>query len=239
MLTSFDRVTRSGTPELDPVRPLRYRQVRFRRRNAKALVPCGGFFASGKFDQHKRDMPYATLAHALQGLIRGLLAKSDADLAPWRNALHEALRQSRSTDGDLVPELRLVIGDQPPVPECLPQDAQRRFQLVVRRFIGIFAEPRPSARAFLRRPAVARRGHTGSDTVFLLNRSDLQICFSSPPIDARMSDVNIRWHNGSSKFAPPGNGCQEIDLAPLTRAAVEEFTGCITSSRHTPCPWRS
>jgi predicted ATPase len=36
----------------------------------KPLVPPRGLFASGKFDQYKRDIPYATLAHAFQGLVR-------------------------------------------------------------------------------------------------------------------------------------------------------------------------
>ncbi len=40
---------------------------------------------------------------------------------------------------DLVPELELVIGNQPPVPELPPQDAQHRFQMVFRRFLGVFA----------------------------------------------------------------------------------------------------
>src|SRR5262249_22662002 len=40
-----------------------------------------------------------------------------------------------------VPELTLLIGDQPPVPELAPQNEQRRFQLVIRRFIGVFARP--------------------------------------------------------------------------------------------------
>ena len=42
---------------------------------------------------------------------------------------------------DLIPELKLIIGDQPPVPELPPQQAQSRFQLVFRRFIGAFAQP--------------------------------------------------------------------------------------------------
>ncbi|MEA2768220.1 MAG: hypothetical protein QOD93_1182, partial [Acetobacteraceae bacterium] len=42
---------------------------------------------------------------------------------------------------DLVPELNLVIGEQPPVPDLPPNDAQRRFQRVFRRFIGVFARP--------------------------------------------------------------------------------------------------
>src|SRR5205823_15025504 len=38
-------------------------------------------------------------------------------------------------------ELKLIIGEQPPVPDLPPQDAQRRFQLVFRRFIGVFTRP--------------------------------------------------------------------------------------------------
>src|SRR3954447_8681374 len=41
---------------------------------------------------------------------------------------------------DLVPELELIIGEQLPVPALAPQDARRRFQVVFRRFIGVFAQ---------------------------------------------------------------------------------------------------
>src|SRR5258707_5704477 len=57
----------------------------------KALVPSRGLFASGKFDQYKRDIPYATLAQAFQSLIRPLLSKSEGELRSWRDALREAL----------------------------------------------------------------------------------------------------------------------------------------------------
>ena len=46
---------------------------------------------------------------------------------------------------DLVPELKLIIGEQPPVPELPPQDAQSRFQLVFRRFISAFTREHPLA----------------------------------------------------------------------------------------------
>jgi PAS domain S-box-containing protein len=42
---------------------------------------------------------------------------------------------------ELVPELKLVIGEQPAVPRLSARDAQNRFQQVFRRFIGIFARP--------------------------------------------------------------------------------------------------
>jgi predicted ATPase len=49
----------------------------------------------------------------------------------------------------MVPELRLIIGDQPPAPEVPPQDAQGRFQLVFRRFISVFARPEHPLALFL------------------------------------------------------------------------------------------
>src|SRR6185369_5957841 len=67
------------------------------------------------------------------------LAKSEADLATWRDALLVALGPNGRLMIDLVPELKLIIGDQPPVPELSPQDARSRFQVVFRRFIGVFA----------------------------------------------------------------------------------------------------
>src|ERR1700754_2918735 len=50
---------------------------------------------------------------------------------------------------DLIPELKLIIGDQPSVAELPPQQAQSRFQLVFRRFIGAFARPNHPLTLFL------------------------------------------------------------------------------------------
>jgi PAS domain S-box-containing protein len=113
------------------------------------LVPPRGLFASGKFDQYKRDIPYSTLAQAFQSLIRPLLTKSESELSKWRKDLRDALDQNGQLIVDLVPELKLVIGDQPPIPEVSPQEAQRRFQVVFRRFIGVFARQEHPLALFL------------------------------------------------------------------------------------------
>jgi PAS domain S-box-containing protein len=115
----------------------------------KVLVPPRGLFASGKFDQYKRDIPYATLAQSFQRLIRPLLGKNEAELRRWRDELLKALDPNGRLIVDLVPELELIIGEQPSVPELPPQDAQRRFQLVFRRFIGVFAKPERPLALFL------------------------------------------------------------------------------------------
>jgi PAS domain S-box-containing protein len=115
----------------------------------KALVLPRGLFLSGKFDRYHRDVPYSTLAQAFQSLIRSLLGKSERELAGWRDAFGEALGVNGQLMVTLVPELKLIIGEQPPVPELPPQDAQRRFQLVFRRFLGVFARPEHPLALFL------------------------------------------------------------------------------------------
>src|SRR6516164_2697160 len=115
----------------------------------KVLVPPRGLFASGKFDQYKRDIPYASVAQAFQWLIRPLLGKNDSELSEWRGAFREALGPNGQLIVDLIPELELIVGRQPPVSELAPQDAQRRFQLVFRRFINVFARPEHPLALFL------------------------------------------------------------------------------------------
>jgi len=115
----------------------------------KALVPPSGLFASGKFDQYKRDIPYATLGQAFQSLVRSLLTQSEEELGRWRDALRGALGPNGQLIVNLVPELELVIGKQPPVPDQPPQDVQRRFQMAFRRFLGVFARKEHPLALFL------------------------------------------------------------------------------------------
>jgi predicted ATPase len=140
LLASFGRVVAGGAPELVLVSGYSgIGKSSVVNELQPVLTPPRGLFTSGKFDQYKRDIPYSTLAQAFQTLIRQLLGKSEADLVPWRDALREALGPNAGLIADLVPEVKLIIGEPPPVPQLPPQDAQRRFQTVFRQFIAVFA----------------------------------------------------------------------------------------------------
>ncbi|OSI67416.1 hypothetical protein BSZ21_17670 [Bradyrhizobium canariense] len=141
LLSAFDRVVRHGATELmllsgysgvgksSVVNELQ-----------KMLVAQRSLFASGKFDQYKRDIPYATLTQSLRSLVEQILGSSDDALGRWRSALQEALGQNAQLVVDLVPQVELVIGKQPAIQDLSPQDAQSRFQTVMRRFLGAFAQ---------------------------------------------------------------------------------------------------
>src|SRR5438309_3419613 len=147
---SFERVVKTGAPELVLVSGYSgIGKSAVVNELHKILVPHRTLFASGKVDQYKRDIPYSALAQAFQSLIRDLLSKSEAELNIWREALREALGPNGLLIVDLVPELKLILGEQPPVPDLEPQDAQRRFQLMFKRFISVFARPEHPLALFL------------------------------------------------------------------------------------------
>ena len=72
----------------------------------KPIVERRGYFISGKFDQYKRDIPYATPAQAFQGLVRQILAESETRIREWREALRKALGPSGKLMVDLDPRAR-------------------------------------------------------------------------------------------------------------------------------------
>jgi PAS domain S-box-containing protein len=150
LLAAFARVVAQGTPELVLVSGFSgVGKSSVVNELHKELVLPRGLFASGKFDQYKRDIPYATLAQAFQTLVRQILVKSEAEVGHWRDALEEALGPNGQLIINLVPEVEFLIGKQPPVQDLSPQEAQRRFQLVFRRFLSAFARPEHPLALFL------------------------------------------------------------------------------------------
>lgn len=150
LLSAFDRIVTRGVSELVLVSGYSgIGKSSVVNELHKALVPPRGLFASGKFDQFKRDIPYATLAQALQTLVRQLLSRSDAEVERWREALLDAVGSNGQLMVDLIPEVELIVGPQPPTPEMPPQEARNRFQMVLRRFLGVFTRPEHPLALFL------------------------------------------------------------------------------------------
>jgi len=106
----------------------------------RTIEPQRVLFAAGKFDQFKRDIPYATLAQAFGSLVRRLLTKNDGELARWRDALLAALGPNGKLMIGLIPELAIILGEQPAAPQVDLQSAQARFHLVFRALLRVFAK---------------------------------------------------------------------------------------------------
>jgi predicted ATPase len=57
--------------------------------------------------------------------VRQILSKSEQEVSHWREAILEAVGPTCQLMVNLIPELELVIGKQPPVPELPLQAAQK------------------------------------------------------------------------------------------------------------------
>ncbi|MES2532943.1 MAG: AAA family ATPase [Pseudomonadota bacterium] len=104
----------------------------------KSLVAQHALFATGKYEQHKRDIPYSTIAQALRGLVADVLCKDAEGLADWRRRLSDALGANGQIVVNLVPELAHVIGPQPALLEVSAPESSLRFQQTVQRFLCAF-----------------------------------------------------------------------------------------------------
>ncbi|MCY1020391.1 trifunctional serine/threonine-protein kinase/ATP-binding protein/sensor histidine kinase [Pyxidicoccus sp. MSG2] len=105
----------------------------------RPIVEKRGYFISGKFDQLQRDIPYHSLIQAFQGLVRQLLSEPEARLQAWRERLRAALGPNGSVITDVIREVELILGEQPPAEELPPAEAQHRFNFVFQSFVQAFA----------------------------------------------------------------------------------------------------
>ncbi len=98
-------------------------------------------FISGKFEQFHHDIPYEAVAAAFRGMVRQILTETENSLAQWRKELLDALGNSGRIVIDVVPELELIIGPQPQLPNVEPQEYRNRFNLLFQKFLRVFCKP--------------------------------------------------------------------------------------------------
>ncbi|QLE56488.1 ATP-binding sensor histidine kinase [Nostoc sp. TCL26-01] len=103
----------------------------------KPITRQHGYFIKGKFDQFNRNIPLSAFVQALGDLMGQLLSESDTQLAKWRDRILEALGDSGQVLIEVIPELELVIGKQPPAPNLEGTAVQNRFNLLFQKFIEV------------------------------------------------------------------------------------------------------
>jgi predicted ATPase/class 3 adenylate cyclase/tRNA A-37 threonylcarbamoyl transferase component Bud32 len=110
---------------------------------SRSIASEKGHLIRGKLDQFQRNTPYHAVASAFQQLFRQVLGESARTLAALRERIGLAVGPHGALLTALIPELELVVGPQPPVPELPPSEAQNRLQLVFVDFVRALAEDRP------------------------------------------------------------------------------------------------
>ncbi|MEO8185408.1 MAG: AAA family ATPase, partial [Deltaproteobacteria bacterium] len=192
----------------------------------------GGHFVSGKFDQYHRGVPYSALGKACGELVRVFLAAPPSVLEAWKKRLGAALGNNARVVMEVVPELGLVLGEQPEVPPLPPSEAQNRFERSFRRFMQASA-------------------CSGSPLVLFLDDLQwadsasiavLELVLSSPEQSHLLAIGNYR--DGEVDAAHPLSRCLErlegrlpierIVLDPLSAADVEQLVSDALPLRQQP-----
>jgi hypothetical protein len=128
---------------------------------------------------------------------------------------------------NLVPELALIVGEHPPVAELPAQEAQRRFHLVFRRFLGVFALVVPWTRPVREAIEPARRAFR------LANEQGDPTFAASPPMQAPRTSGSSAIRRVSREREMPCNApCRKASTpgrsshasAPLILNAVDAMS---------------
>ncbi len=115
----------------------------------KPITRQRGYFIAGKFDQFQRNIPYSALIQAFQSLIQQILTESSEQIQKWREKLLAALGVNGQVMIEVVPEVELIVGEQPKVVELSPAESQNRFNLVLQNFLQVFTQPEHPLALFL------------------------------------------------------------------------------------------
>jgi PAS domain S-box-containing protein len=107
----------------------------------KPIVQKHGYFIKGKFDQYNRNIPFSAFVQAFRNLIGQLMSESDTQLNVWKTKILDAVGENGQVIVEVIPELEGIIGSQPNVIELSGNAAQNRFNLLLQKFIQVFATP--------------------------------------------------------------------------------------------------
>ncbi|MEB3233256.1 MAG: serine/threonine-protein kinase PknK, partial [Leptolyngbyaceae bacterium] len=131
LLAAFDRVATVGTAELMLVAGYSgIGKSALVQELYKPITAARGYFIAGKFDQFQRNIPYSAIVDAFRGLVQQVLTEPEAELKAWRDRLQTAVGKNGQVIIDVLPELELILGPQPPIPELGATERQNRFNLV-------------------------------------------------------------------------------------------------------------
>ncbi len=101
----------------------------------KPITAKRGYFISGKYDQFQKNIPYFAIRQAFEEFVKLLLTEKKELLAEWKKRISDALGTNGKILIDIIPNLELIIGEQPEVPELGPQESQIRFNIIFQNFI--------------------------------------------------------------------------------------------------------
>jgi predicted ATPase/GAF domain-containing protein len=90
----------------------------------------------GRFEEFRRATPYAAIRDAVSHHLRSLLSGSEEELRRTARRLEKALAGQGAALTTALPDLELIIGHQPALPQLAPAETENRFLRAFRAMMG-------------------------------------------------------------------------------------------------------
>lgn len=94
-----------------------------------------GHYIFGKFDQLSKNTPYIPIIQALKDIVFQFLEKDEGTLVTLKKTILNELGDIGNVIVEMIPELKLIIGEQPTLNYISSQHAGNRFELALMSFI--------------------------------------------------------------------------------------------------------
>lgn len=188
----------------------------------KPIIETRGLFVAGKFDQYQRNIPYSSLIQAFRELLRSILTLSEDRVTGFRTVLADALGTNGQVIADVIPEVTLLLGAQPPVAELPPLESRNRFHFLFERFFRAFARKEHPFVLFLDDLQWADRATLELLTRLFVSGQTAHLLVIGAYRDDEVGDEHI-LRPMLKELAEQGQVVHTIALAPLSRADVDDL----------------
>ncbi|HEX5755022.1 MAG TPA: serine/threonine-protein kinase PknK, partial [Arenimonas sp.] len=101
----------------------------------RPIVARRGYFVRGKFDQYSRNQPYSALIQAFQQLLRQLSVEGEPRRHYWKAEQLAALGDNVAAITEIIPDLRLLVGQPPSLPPLPPAENENRLHIAFGQFV--------------------------------------------------------------------------------------------------------
>lgn len=105
----------------------------------KPVLAKKGYLLSGKFDQLTKNKPYLPLIQAFGELFENILTEEHEIIKQWKEKILKAVGNIGQIIINLIPQVELIIGKQPDIPELDASREKNRFNMLFESFVQVLA----------------------------------------------------------------------------------------------------
>lgn len=190
----------------------------------KPVTQRRGEFIRGKSDQFKKDVPYHGFKYVLQALVEHLLASDEETLHKSTEDIKQAVGSNGSLLIDLVPDFKLLLGEQKAVQELVGDEAKNRFNTLFKKLFEAYATPERPLVVFIDDIQWADAASLELLKTLLTDAENSPLLFVGAYRKEEASAL-APFFNVLEKVRNEGGQVTEIDLKPLKENVIGLMLG--------------